>query len=204
MIEQIRLWLRGVRLLRFRSVVNGLGEMKTEWDRIETIRDAYAGRGIRIHRAAVLDNWAPEKLLLDEVVAIDRGTILFWGDEPGQPPGLMQFGAHTWIGPYNNFRTSGAGTIRLGSRCYVSQFCTFVSHNHGTRRDTPMQLQEHDQSRSDVIVGDDVWFGVGTAVLPGVTIGEGAVIGAGSVVNQSVPPYEIWAGAPARKIGVRK
>jgi len=204
MIEQMRLWLRGVRLLRFRSVVNGLGEMKTEWDRIQVIRDAYAGRGVRIHRAAVLDNWAPEKLLLDEVVAIDRGTILFWGDEPGQAPGLMQFGAHTWIGPYNNFRTSGAGTIRLGKRCYVSQFCTFVSHNHGTRRDTPMQLQGHDQSRSDITVGDDVWFGVGTAVLPGVTIGEGAVIGAGSVVNQSVPPYEIWAGAPARKIGVRK
>ena len=42
------------------------------------------------------------------------------------------------------------------------------------------------------------------AVLPGVTIGEGAVIGAGSVVNRSVPAYEMWAGAPARKIGVRK
>jgi len=203
MIDQLRLWLRGIRLLRFKSIVNGLGELKTEWDKIETIRESYAGRSIRIHRAAVLDNWSPEKLLLAESVAIDRGTILFWGDEAGQSGGVMQFGAHTWIGPYNNFRTTGQGSIRLGSRCYISQFCTFVSHNHGTRRDTPMQLQFHDQSKCNITVGDDVWFGVGTAVLPGVTIGDGAVIGAGSVVVRSIPPFEIWAGAPAKKIGDR-
>ena len=49
-------------------------------------------------------------------------------------------------------------------------------------------------------IHSDVWIGAGAIVLSGVTIGVGAVIGAGSVVTHDVPPYEIWAGNPAKKI----
>jgi len=48
-----------------------------------------------------------------------------------------------------------------------------------------------------------VWIGYRAIVLPGVTIGEGAVVGAGSVVTQDVPSFVIVAGNPARPIGVR-
>lgn len=53
---------------------------------------------------------------------------------------------------------------------------------------------------SKIIVQDDVWIGLGSIVLSGVTIGEGSVIAAGSVVTKDVPPYSIAAGVPARKI----
>ena len=49
-------------------------------------------------------------------------------------------------------------------------------------------------------IENDVWIGLGAIVLSGVTIHNGAVIGAGSVVTHDVPSYEIWAGNPARKI----
>lgn len=50
------------------------------------------------------------------------------------------------------------------------------------------------------IIGDDVWIGERVLVKSGVSIGNGAVVGMGSVVTKDIPPYEIWAGNPARKI----
>jgi acetyltransferase-like isoleucine patch superfamily enzyme len=49
----------------------------------------------------------------------------------------------------------------------------------------------------------DVWIGHGAIVLRGVTIGRGSVVGAGSVVTKDIPAYEVWAGVPARRIGMR-
>lgn len=53
---------------------------------------------------------------------------------------------------------------------------------------------------SKIVVEEDAWIGVGAVILPGVTIGRGAIIGANAVVNQSVGPFEVWAGVPARYI----
>lgn len=49
-------------------------------------------------------------------------------------------------------------------------------------------------------IGNDVWIGIGSIIKAGVTIHNGAVVGAGSVVTHDVPAYEIWAGNPAKKI----
>src|SRR5204863_2982008 len=55
-------------------------------------------------------------------------------------------------------------------------------------------------SRGDTIVGHDVWIGYSALVLPGITIGHGAVIAAASVVAADVPPYAVVAGNPARVV----
>lgn len=55
----------------------------------------------------------------------------------------------------------------------------------------------------DVYIGKDVWIGAKSIVLPGVSVGEGAVIAAGSVVTKDVPPFTVVGGVPARKIRVR-
>jgi len=55
----------------------------------------------------------------------------------------------------------------------------------------------------DVIIGDYVWIAYRAIVLPGITIGEGAVVAAGSVVTKDVAPYSIVAGSPAVKVGER-
>lgn len=58
-------------------------------------------------------------------------------------------------------------------------------------------------TKGPIIVEDDVWFGYGALILSGVTIGRGAVIAAGSVVTQDVPPYAIVGGNPAKLIKYR-
>ena len=54
------------------------------------------------------------------------------------------------------------------------------------------------------MIGDRVWIGYRAIVLPGVSIGEGAVVGAGAVVTKNVESYAIVAGNPAREIGLRE
>ena len=195
-------WLRGLRYLRHPALVRGLGELKTEWEQLEAIRDAYKGLRVRINRDAHFQGWAKERLILEQGVAIEQGSMLCWGGEGGKY-GTIEIGENTWIGPYNNIRLAGSGSIKIGRKCLVSQFCSFISHNHGISRSSPVQDQTLDDTKSTITVGDDVWFGAGCAVMPGVVIGTGAIIGAGSVVTQSIPAYEIWAGSPARKIGER-
>ncbi|MBM4006027.1 MAG: acyltransferase [Planctomycetes bacterium] len=66
----------------------------------------------------------------------------------------------------------------------------------------PMIFSGRPESRPTVI-GDDVWIGIGTVIMQGISIGRGAVIGANSFVNRDVPPFEIWVGTPARRVGER-
>ena len=83
--------------------------------------------------------------------------------------------------------------------------------NHMTSHPFPFKKKygfaEKDESYSSfeqpLIIGNDVWIGSNVCIMRGVTIGNGAVIGAGAVVTHNVPPYEIWAGVPAKKIGQR-
>lgn len=55
----------------------------------------------------------------------------------------------------------------------------------------------------EVVIGDRVWIAYRAVIMPGVTLGEGAVVAAGAVVTQDVAPYTIVGGVPARPIGTR-
>ena len=55
--------------------------------------------------------------------------------------------------------------------------------------------------RKPIVIGDFAWVASGAMIVPGVTIGEGAIVGMGSVVTHDVPPYTVYAGNPAKKIG---
>lgn len=58
-------------------------------------------------------------------------------------------------------------------------------------------------SRGDTVVGNDVWIGYGAMIMPGVRIGDGAIVAAGAVVSKDVPPYGVVAGNPARVVRAR-
>lgn len=65
------------------------------------------------------------------------------------------------------------------------------------------KVEGHPHSKGDIVIGNDVWAGYGTTILSGVTIGDGAVIGAKSLVTKNVEPYTIVAGNPAKVIRKR-
>lgn len=66
--------------------------------------------------------------------------------------------------------------------------------------DSSLAREYYVTKTSKIVVEEDAWIGAGAVILPGVTIGRGAIIGANAVVNQSVGSFEVWAGVPARHV----
>jgi len=101
----------------------------------------------------------------------------------GMPPGM--FSTEPWL-------------ITIGNNVYITAGCQFITHDGGTlilRKEVPdLELT------APIIIGDDVYIGMRTIILPGVRIGHRCIIGAGSVVSRSIPDNSVAAGVPARVI----
>jgi acetyltransferase-like isoleucine patch superfamily enzyme len=97
----------------------------------------------------------------------------------------------------------GGEKIKIGKNVLIGSLCSIVStyHDHN-RTDVPMKYQQ--DKFKPVVIEDDVWIGTHATILPGVTIGKGSIIGAGTVVTKNIPPYSIAVGVPAKVIKKRK
>ena len=94
--------------------------------------------------------------------------------------------------------------ISIGNNVIMGQECLFFTSNHRTSSiSTPMIKQGYDGLQS-ITVGNDLWIGARVIILPGVYVGDGAVIDAGSVVTHDVESYSVVAGNPAKLIRMRK
>jgi len=106
----------------------------------------------------------------------------------------------------------------IGKFCSLAKDCTFMmngaNHTFTSFSTYPFAVfkngwgdgdveQLKSQTRGDTIVGNDVWIGRSATIMPGVEIGDGAIIGAHAIVGRNVPPYTIVAGNPAREIRKR-
>lgn len=112
----------------------------------------------------------------------------------------VSLGDYSGIGV--NAKIYGACTI--GKYVMMGEDCTIITRNHCSKRtDIPMMEQGFEEEKT-VVIDDDVWIGDRVMILPGVHIGKGCIIGAGSVVTHSVPAYSIVAGVPARVIRHRE
>lgn len=87
--------------------------------------------------------------------------------------------------------------IRTGADVSIGPEATLLTLGHDP------QSPKFSDKGGDIIIGDRVWIAYRAIILPGVTIGEGAVVGAGSVVTKNVESYSIVAGVPAKNIGKR-
>lgn len=88
--------------------------------------------------------------------------------------------------------------IRTGSDVSIGPEATLLTLGHDP------QSKAFEDKGGQVNIGDHVWIGYRAVVLPGVTVGEGAVVAAGAVVSRDVDPYTIVGGTPARVIGTRQ
>ncbi len=101
----------------------------------------------------------------------------------------------------------GSGNVTLKDYSAVSSGAKILGgSNKSDGKSMSAVAPEHMQvvDRKKTVLREYAFLGVNSVVMPGVTIGTGAVIGAGAVVTTDVPDYEIWAGVPAKKIGDRK
>lgn len=112
----------------------------------------------------------------------------------------ISVGRRTTIGFYTFLYASNK--IIIGNDCMIAPFVYIVDSNHNSEINIKMNMQEN--ISKPIVVGDDVWIGTKAVILSGVTIGNGAIISAGSVVNKDVEPNSIVGGVPAKLIDYRK
>lgn len=113
--------------------------------------------------------------------------------------GSLTLGNRVYIGARCNIR-AGGGAIEVGDDTLIAQQVSLIASNHCIMNTALYQDQPWDEAKTGVVIGKNVWLGCGVTVLPGVEIGNNAVIGAGSVITKSVPANEVWAGVPAKKL----
>lgn len=109
--------------------------------------------------------------------------------------GDVLIGDHTRIGIHNTI----IGPVTIGHHVNLAQGITVTALNHNFS-DLNKRIDEQGISTQPVTISDDVWIGANAVILPGVTIGQHAVVAAGAVVTKDVPPYSIVAGVPAKVI----
>ena len=99
--------------------------------------------------------------------------------------GYVMYGSEPWA-------------ISIGDNVFITNNVTFITHDGGTLlfRKTVPDLE----ITKPITIGNNVFIGMNTTILPGVNIGNNVVIGAGSVVSKSIPDNSVYAGNPARFI----
>src|SRR4051794_9017802 len=128
----------------------------------------------------------------DDPLAFERDAVLY-----AYGPERLIIGRYCAIGSGVRVLMPGANHADLGP----STFPFGIFGEPWAER--TMDLVMGAPSRGDTVVGDDVWLGYQALVLPGVTIGNGAVVAAASVVASDIPPYAVVAGNPARVVRER-
>jgi len=101
-----------------------------------------------------------------------------------------------------NSRLAQADEIIIGNNVLIGQELMVVTQNHNFS-DKDQLIREQGGTTKPVIIGNNVWIGARVIILPGVTIGDGAIIAAGSVVVKSISAFSIAGGVPAKIIKER-
>lgn len=137
----------------------------------------------------------PESLELGNNIYVGHNTILqcYFKNR-------MRIGDNAFIGPNCFFHS--AGGITIGKNVGLAAYTKIITSVHEeSDLETPISFNEI--VFNEVIIEDNVHVGIGTIILPGVRIGEGAQIGAGAVVTKDVPKYAVSVGVPAKVIRIR-
>lgn len=106
----------------------------------------------------------------------------------------VQIGNQVWIGQYVYFDELYPEMIKIGDESTIGLRVTIFCHMHWNGRSSNGYC-------APVIIGNEVYIGPHCVVLPNVTIGDGSVIRAGTVVSRNVPPHTFWGTDPAGPLG---
>lgn len=154
------------------------------------------GEGIRLMPLAKIAK--PEVVELDDNCRI-RDFVFIWGGE-----GVK-------IGKYTDVQTHvvvwGGGRLTVGDRVSIgpgSVLLTAVyTHEEGLKMVDGLGEGEAVAAYGHLMIENDVYIGANCTLMPDITIGEGAIIGASSFINKDAEPWGIYVGSPAKKVGLR-
>lgn len=140
----------------------------------------YYGKGVNLHQPLIVTN--PAHVFLHDNTNIFGFSFLIIG--------------------------YGEGKFVMKKNSGAAQGLTVVTANHSTNPPVGMWHKEYykditTDTAGDVVIEEDVWIAANVTLLPCVTVGRGAIVGAGSVCRKSIPPYAIALGNPAKVVGFK-
>lgn len=186
-------------------------------------RIVYSGRGVNIHRSFRSDSiprilidsgcdliigknvvfrsnieirlHGKSQIVIEDNVRIDRGVRILSANKS-----QILLGEGCRLGLYSVL--NGGDSITIGKKSLVSGFVYLQTSMHSYTNKNE-HVQDQGYSHSPVELGDDSWLGTHVVILPGVTIGEGSVVGSNAVVTKTIQPYQVVAGIPAKSLKSR-
>lgn len=155
-----------------------------------------------------------ERVFIDDQATLyahrDGGGVSIGDDSSVQRHSILELiqGGNITVGRNTHIQsgchlTAAKANIIIGDDVQLAPRCALYPYQHGFADLAAPIARQPLTSKGDIVIEDGAWLGVGVIVLDGVTIGRGAILGAGAVVTASIPAFAIAAGVPARVIGQR-
>jgi acetyltransferase-like isoleucine patch superfamily enzyme len=139
---------------------------------------------------------SPSAMTFEGVIGIGKGAF-FSADG-----GSIFVGNGTAFNRNTHINASVGGRIKIGKGCLIGPNVVMRTASHRyDKQSTHIRLQGHESA--DICIADDVWIGANTVILGGVSVGKGAIIGAGAVVTKDIPDFAVAVGVPAKLIKYR-
>lgn len=186
-----------LRARAYRTVLGAIGPgcLIEQHVRLLVPRQVFLGERVMIGEGSFLDaHNAQGRIELQDDVWLSRGCLLVTAET------AICIESRAYIGHRCLFY--GHGGIRVGRNALLANDVQLICGNHTfARRDIP--LRDQPGVEKPIVIEEDVWLAASAIVLGGVTVGKGAVVGAGAVVTHDLPPYCIARGVPARVVGER-
>lgn len=157
------------------------------------------GKGVTLERGVIVDGLMRRGVVLGNNVKIGAYSVIVGAPASNLGEGISM-GANSAVDAYSFLGSSGF--ISIGENVIMGQHVGFHPENHNFER-TDVPIREQGTTRVGITIEDDVWVGSNTIFLDGAHVGKGCVIGAGSVVRGSIPPYSIAVGVPAKVVRSR-
>ena len=164
----------------------------------ENVKDKlrYCGKDVRIYNLAKIIN--PQFACIDDHAIILDFTFI----DAKESFKLGKYSCITW-----HCLIEGWANVSIGDRCFIGPGTkilgsTYEFNGYYTCEHLPEGT--HDTRFGDITICNDAYIGANSVVMPGVTIGEGALVGSNAFVNKDLEPWGIYVGTPCKKIGERQ
>ena len=150
------------------------------------------GKKVKINHNVYLDCSKGGSIILNDNVTLNHFCQLQARE------GSISFGINSEM---NNFSLiySGASNILIGNNVLIGPRVNIIGYSHDFT-DKNIPIKEQKCISKDINIMDDVWIGSQCTIMPGITIGKGAIIGAGSIVTKDIEPYTVNFGNPCKKV----
>ena len=158
---------------------------------ISLIRIRKVGKWIDIRRGLRVNR--PKNIVLGNHVMIGRLSRLSCYDD-----GKINIEDRCYIGQF--FSVMAGGNVTIKQDTLIASYVAIIGENHSMNPECGVKYGDQPLIKQNVEIGENCWIGEKVVILPGVKIGEWSIIGAGSVVNRTIPAYSIAVGNPAKVI----